>query len=155
MQSSNNGLGRYGEEVAARWLTAGGLRILERNWRCAEGELDIVALDGDTLAVCEVKTRSERGFQEPSEAIDRTKAERLRHLAERWLGERWPAHFDGLARIATAAGEDPAVEPGVEAQAALLASPAPLPPGGVRIDLIAVVNRLKGAAQVEHYRGAV
>lgn len=97
MQSSNNGLGRYGEEVAARWLTEGGLRILERNWRCAEGELDIIALDGDTIAVCEVKTRSERGFQQPSEGIDQTKAVRLRQLAERWLGERWPEHFARLA----------------------------------------------------------
>ncbi|MFB7665649.1 YraN family protein [Kitasatospora sp. NPDC056138] len=159
MQSSNNGLGRYGEEVAARWLTAGGLRILERNWRCAEGELDIVALDGDTLAVCEVKTRSEHGFQQPSEGIDRTKAERLRHLAERWLGERWPTHFDGLARsvavVAAEPGARPAADREAKAQAVPQARPVPLPPGGVRIDLIAVVNRVKGAAQVEHYRGAV
>jgi putative endonuclease len=154
VQSSNNGLGRYGEEVAARWLAAGGLRILERNWRCAEGELDIVALDGDTLAVCEVKTRSERGFQQPSEGIDRTKAERLRHLAERWLGERWPAHFDGLVRAVAGAGPDPAAEPGVSTRT-VPRGPVPLPPGGVRIDLIAVVNRVKGAAQVEHHRGAV
>ncbi|WP_345285559.1 YraN family protein [Kitasatospora albolonga] len=220
MQSSNTGLGRYGEEVAARWLAQGGLQILERNWRCAEGELDIVALDGDTLAVCEVKTRSERGFQQPQEGIDQTKAERLRHLAERWLGERWPEHFDRLARAveaasgppggqsvdqsvkaspaAVTAGEGPApggavvdVGPpgagpstgqggtiggkgdgvrgsrakGSRAKAAKGGSPTPapeppirsvpLPPGGVRIDLVAVVNRLKGAALVEHLRGAI
>jgi putative endonuclease len=146
VQSSNNSLGRYGEEVAARWLAADGLKILERNWRCAEGELDIVALDGDTLAVCEVKTRSERGFQQPSEAIDRTKADRLRRLAERWLGERWPTHFARLAREATRGTRDAEVDP-IDA--------APPPPGGVRIDLVAVVNRLKGAAQVEYLRGAV
>ncbi|MDH6129176.1 YraN family protein [Kitasatospora sp. GP82] len=160
MKSSNNGLGRYGEEVAARWLAAGGLRILERNWRCAEGELDIVALDGDTLAVCEVKTRSERGFQQPSEGIDRTKAERLRHLAERWLGERWPAHFVRLAQTVAVDGPgadaDPVAKAQVaKAQAASEVRSVPLPPGGVRIDLIAVVNRLKGAAQIEHHRGAV
>ncbi|BFV57120.1 YraN family protein [Kitasatospora sp. CMC57] len=176
MQSFNNGLGRYGEEVAARWLTAGGLRILERNWRCAEGELDIIALDGDTIAVCEVKTRSERGFQQPSEGIDQTKAARLRRLAERWLGERWPEHFARLADAVQAAGGLPAPLPqeqtaepeagkarprkGSRADKQVVelpatAVPVPLPPGGVRIDLVAVVNRLKGAALVEHLRGAV
>ncbi|MFJ5923598.1 YraN family protein [Kitasatospora sp. NPDC092948] len=147
---STNGLGRYGEEVAARRLTEGGLCILERNWRCAEGELDIVALDGDTLAVCEVKTRSERGFQQPSEAIDRTKADRLRHLAERWLAERWPEHF---CRLVLAAAER--VEGGEPLDEAAVGGPAPPPPGGVRIDLVAVVNPLRGAAAVEHLRGAV
>ncbi|MER5867655.1 YraN family protein [Kitasatospora sp. NPDC002040] len=185
MQSSNNGLGRYGEEVAVRWLTEGGLRILERNWRCAEGELDIIALDGDTIAVCEVKTRSERGFQHPNEGIDQTKAERLRHLAERWLGERWPEHFARLADSVQPPGDrsaqpEPSVpeagpeapeaepgkaEPGKGGRAAKptvrrtlpvpALPPVPLPPGGVRIDLVAVVNRLKGAALVEHLRGAV
>ncbi|GAA2751412.1 YraN family protein [Kitasatospora cinereorecta] len=149
MQNSNNGLGRYGEEVAARRLAEGGLRILERNWRCAEGELDIVALDGDTIAVCEVKTRSERGFQQPSEAIDGTKADRLRHLAERWLAERWPIHFSRLAHtVDGAAGTDPPPDDTDSGS-------APPPPGGVRIDLVAVVNRIKGAAEVEHLRGAV
>ncbi|WP_083462772.1 YraN family protein [Kitasatospora griseola] len=147
---STNGLGRYGEEVAARRLTECGLCILERNWRCAEGELDIVALDGDTLAVCEVKTRSERGFQQPSEAIDQTKADRLRHLAERWLAERWPEHFSRL--VLAAAGRVDGGEPMGEAAAG---GPAPPPPGGVRIDLVAVVNPLRGAAAVEHLRGAV
>lgn len=135
-------LGRYGERVAARRLTEDGLRILDRNWRCAEGELDIVALDGDTVAVCEVKTRSERGFQQPGEAIDRAKAARLRRLAERWLAERWPGHFARLA--------GPGYDPGP-------ADPQwpPAPPGGVRIDLVAVVNRARGAALVDHLRGVV
>ncbi|MFD8597757.1 YraN family protein [Kitasatospora sp. NPDC059646] len=146
---STNGLGRYGEEVAARRLTEGGLCILERNWRCAEGELDIVALDGDTLAVCEVKTRSERGFQQPSEAIDHVKADRLRHLAERWMAERWPVHFSRLVLAAARAGG------GAPPDESAVGGPAPPPPGGVRIDLVAVVNPLKGAAAVEHLRGAV
>lgn len=165
MQSSNNGLGRYGEEVAARWLAQGGLRILERNWRCAEGELDIVALDGDTLAVCEVKTRSERGFQQPSEGIDRAKAERLRRLAERWLGERWPAHFTRLAQLAMAGGRpENGADGNGDGERAVLAEPSRgvppdwtvlPPPGGVRIDLIGVVNRLRGPAEVEHLRGVI
>jgi putative endonuclease len=131
--------------VAARRLVHDGLRILERNWRCPEGELDIVALDGETLAVCEVKTRSERAFQHPAEGIDRPKAERLRRLAERWLNERWPVHFEQLAQKVVGAAPDTGTSNG----------PAPPPPGGVRIDLIAVVNRFRGAALIEHVRGAV
>ena len=91
MTARTQALGRYGEDAAARHLTAAGLTVLERNWRCRAGELDIVALDGDTLAVCEVKTRTEHGFQDPAEAVDPAKAERLVLLAERWLAERWKA----------------------------------------------------------------
>ncbi|MFJ2781723.1 MULTISPECIES: YraN family protein [unclassified Kitasatospora] len=145
-RSTNNGLGRYGERVAARRLAEDGLRILDRNWRCVEGELDIVALDGDTLAVCEVKTRSERGFQQPSEAIDQAKAARLQRLAERWMAERWPGHFARLAgsEYQSEPGNGPADPPW-----------PPVPPGGVRIDLVAVINRFRGAALVDHLRGVV
>lgn len=162
MEASNTGLGRYGEEVAARMLARDGLHILERNWRCAEGELDIVALDGDTLAVCEVKTRSEHAFQQPYEAIGPTKAERLRRLSERWLAERWPEHFELLARLVSVAAPAPDAHlPDATADSRsgnvhrAGSGPVPPPPGGVRIDLIAVVNRRKGAALVEHLRGAV
>ena len=51
-------LGRRGENLAADYLTERGLVVLSRNWRCRDGELDIVATDGSTLVVCEVKTRS-------------------------------------------------------------------------------------------------
>ncbi|MFC1414530.1 YraN family protein [Streptacidiphilus sp. N1-12] len=91
MTARTQALGRYGEDAAARHLAAAGLTVLDRNWRCREGELDIVALDGDTLAVCEVKTRTEHGFQTPAEAVDPVKAARLALLAERWLAERWQA----------------------------------------------------------------
>ncbi len=160
MQNAQSALGRYGEEVAARWLDRDGLRVLERNWRCPEGELDIVALDGDTVAVCEVKTRSEHGFQQPGEAIGPVKADRLRRLAERWLSERWPVHFALLAQGVTPADPPPAPSaalPSAAPSGAALPSGAlaPPPPGGVRIDLVAVVNRAKGAALVEHLRGVV
>jgi putative endonuclease len=91
MTARTQALGRYGENAAARHLATAGLTVLDRNWRCREGELDIVAMDGDTLAVCEVKTRTEHGFQTPAEAVDPVKAERLLRLAERWLCERWQA----------------------------------------------------------------
>jgi putative endonuclease len=78
-------VGRFGEDVAARLLEAAGLRILDRNWRCADGEIDIVAADGDTLVICEVKTRSGLAFGDPAEAVVAAKAARLRRLALRWL----------------------------------------------------------------------
>jgi putative endonuclease len=52
-------LGARGERIAAAFLTDAGLRLLDRNWRCRDGELDIVARDGDALVFCEVKTREE------------------------------------------------------------------------------------------------
>ena len=85
---AQDGLGRYGENVAASHLVAAGLTILERNWRCDIGEIDIVARDGDVLVVCEVKTRSGLGFGAPLEAVSARKAARLRRLAARWLDER-------------------------------------------------------------------
>ena len=81
-------LGRFGEDLAVRHLERAGLEILDRNWRCSEGEIDIVARDGDTLVICEVKTRSSTRFGEPEEAVDREKAARLRRLSLRYLAER-------------------------------------------------------------------
>jgi putative endonuclease len=78
-------VGRYGEQLAAEHLERAGLRILDRNWRCSDGEIDIVAADGDTLVVCEVKTRSGLGYGDPAEAVVAAKALRLRRLALRWL----------------------------------------------------------------------
>ncbi len=78
-------LGRQGEQMAADYLANAGLDILERNWRCARGEIDIVAADGRVLVICEVKTRSDVRFGTPLEAITRQKAWRLRRLAALWL----------------------------------------------------------------------
>lgn len=80
-------VGRFGEDTAARYLESAGLTVLQRNWRCREGEIDIVAREGDCLVVCEVKTRSGVGFGLPVEAIGRAKAARLRRLACRWVAE--------------------------------------------------------------------
>jgi putative endonuclease len=78
-------LGRRGEQEAVEYLQRAGLRILGRNWRCADGEIDIVAAEHRVLVVCEVKTRSGTGFGTPLEAISRSKRIRLRRLAVRWL----------------------------------------------------------------------
>ena len=90
-ESRTAALGRYGEQLAAEHLTAAGMTVLDRNWRCAEGELDLVLRDRDgTVVFCEVKTRSGTGFGEPCEAVGPRKARTLRVLACRWLVERRP-----------------------------------------------------------------
>jgi putative endonuclease len=78
-------LGQQGERLAASFLAEAGLLVIERNWRCKHGEIDIVALDGRTLVICEVKTRSGLRFGTPLEAITRQKAWRLRKLAVLWV----------------------------------------------------------------------
>ncbi len=83
--NAKDALGRRGEQVAAEYLERAGLRILDRNWRCAEGEIDIVAAERRVLVVCEVKTRSGTRYGSPLEAITRSKRARLRRLAVRWL----------------------------------------------------------------------
>ncbi|HEX5857934.1 MAG TPA: YraN family protein [Microbacterium sp.] len=80
-------LGRAGEDRAARYLVAAGYRLLDRNWRCPQGELDIVALRGAEVVVVEVKTRRGDGFGHPLEAIDARKRARLWKLAVAWASE--------------------------------------------------------------------
>ncbi|MEU6766602.1 YraN family protein [Streptomyces sp. NPDC059900] len=122
--NAQGALGRYGEDLAARRLGEAGMTVLERNWRGGRtGEIDIVAMDGEALVVCEVKTRraglvGSGVFQHPMAAVSRAKAERLRRLAERWIEERGGP-----------------------------------PPGGVRIDLVGVLVPRRGAPVVEHARG--
>ena len=82
---SKDVLGRQGEQAAVEFLQAAGFHILDRNWRCAEGELDIVAAHRRSLVVCEVKTRSGNRYGSPLEAISRGKQRRLRRLAVSWL----------------------------------------------------------------------
>ena len=81
-------LGAYGEAVAARHLVDQGMVVLDRNWRCDAGEIDLVLRDGPVLVVCEVKTRRGLGFGSPLEAVTATKAARLHLLAARWMEHR-------------------------------------------------------------------
>ncbi|WP_345502150.1 YraN family protein [Pedococcus ginsenosidimutans] len=78
-------LGAYGEQLAARYLQDQGMAVIDRNWRCARGEIDLVARDGDCLVFCEVKTRRTSRFGSAVEAVDGRKAVRLRALAAAWL----------------------------------------------------------------------
>lgn len=84
----NGALGAYGERVAARHLVEDGLVLLDRNWRCEAGEIDLVLRDGDVLVFCEVKTRSGTSYGHPLEAVGPVKTERLVRLAQRWMEER-------------------------------------------------------------------
>ncbi|HEY3737660.1 MAG TPA: YraN family protein [Jatrophihabitans sp.] len=81
-------VGRYGEELAASHLGQQGMEILARNWRCPEGELDIIGREDGALIFVEVKTRSTTAFGDPAEAITPAKAQRIHRLALRWLAEQ-------------------------------------------------------------------
>ena len=81
------GLGRSGEDAAAGYLSAHGMSVVARNWRCRGGEIDIIALDGRTLVFCGGKTRRGGGFGSPLDAITRVKQARLRRLASAYLAE--------------------------------------------------------------------
>jgi putative endonuclease len=87
-------LGDTGEELVARWYADAGYRVLDRNWRCREGELDVVVARGMVLVFCEVKTRRSTAFGVPAEAVTFAKQRRLRILAMRWLD----AHPEARAR---------------------------------------------------------
>jgi putative endonuclease len=84
----NGALGAYGERVAERYLAELGMVVLDRNWRCETGELDLVLRDGDVLVFCEVKTRRGTAYGHPLEAVGRVKTDRLVQLADRWIAER-------------------------------------------------------------------
>lgn len=106
-------LGRRGEDLAANYLEDGGLRIIDRNWRCPIGEIDLVAVDGATLVVVEVKTRSSEAFGHPLEAITPGKLERLYLLASRWARAH-DLRFSGFRVDAVAIVDDGTGQPVIE-----------------------------------------
>ncbi|MEO7235070.1 MAG: YraN family protein [Lapillicoccus sp.] len=120
------GLGTYGERIAARYLRDVGLEVLDRNWRCPLGEIDLVARDGGCLVVCEVKTRRSTTFGSPVEAVDHRKLARLRRLSASWLAERRSTPPGLTWRVDT-----------------------------VRVDVVGVLRPRVGACVIEHLRGVV
>ena len=82
-------IGRIGEEHAVEHVIGLGWQVLDRNWRCNEGELDIIAHDPDAgaLVFIEVKCRSGLGFGDPLEAVTWRKRRKLRQLCLLWLAE--------------------------------------------------------------------
>jgi putative endonuclease len=79
--------GARGEDRAANWYAQRGYQVVERNWRCRDGEIDLIATVGTTLVICEVKARSSLAYGHPAEAVTPAKQRRLRQLAVRWLAE--------------------------------------------------------------------
>jgi putative endonuclease len=107
-------LGAAGEDVAAQWYVEAGYAVLDRNWRCREGELDLVVARPGVVVFCEVKTRRSDAFGAPLEAVTVTKQRRLRVLAARWLAEHPDARardlrFD-VASIRAPRGERPVID---------------------------------------------
>ena len=88
-------VGRYGERVAAEHLQAAGLVVLDRNWRCRWGELDLVARDGEVLVGVEVRTRRSLAAGTPLESVTPRKVARLRRLLGLWRQEH-PVRPAGL-----------------------------------------------------------
>ena len=88
MTQARRALGAGGERAVAEWYEQRGYQVVARNWRCRDGELDLVLRKGRTLVFCEVKSRSSVAFGAPVEAVTRAKQARLRRLAALWLEEQ-------------------------------------------------------------------
>ncbi|MCC2029885.1 YraN family protein [Microbacterium tenebrionis] len=82
--AAKDDFGRAGEDRAALHLSTHGYRVLDRNWRCSQGEIDIVAETAGTICVVEVKTRRSIAFGHPFDAVDDRKRERLWRLGYAW-----------------------------------------------------------------------
>lgn len=91
---ARSSLGRDGEDAAERLYRKLGFRVLERNYRCKGGEIDLIARRGPVLVFCEVKARRTDRWGEPAEAVQYAKQARLRRLAAQWLSERRPGAVD-------------------------------------------------------------
>lgn len=102
--------GRIGEELAARYLEERGLQILDRNFRCPLGEIDLIARDGRTLVFVEVKSRYGKGFGLPQEAVTHAKRRKLTLLAQWYLKSRaldtGRARFDVLGIVWSGKGPE-------------------------------------------------
>jgi putative endonuclease len=90
-------LGERGEAAAAEFLQSTGLAILDRNWHCEAGELDIVALDGEIIVIVEVRTRSSDAYGTPEESLTPRKCRHLRNAALAYLQEK--DRLDAVWRI--------------------------------------------------------
>ena len=80
-------LGADGEAAVAEWYRHKGYEVVETNWRCRQGEIDLIVRKGRVLVFCEVKTRSSTAFGVPAEAVTKDKQARLRVLAARYLDD--------------------------------------------------------------------
>jgi putative endonuclease len=114
MTRETQDLGAAGECAAVRYLVKQGMAMLDRNWRGASGEVDVIARDGDALVFVEVKTRRSRRFGQPVEAIVPAKVRRMRRLAAQWLAvsrvRPREVRFDVVSVLPQRDGEPPRIE---------------------------------------------
>lgn len=85
MTTERKSLGERGEDAAAAYLERAGMTVVERNWRCQHGEIDIVALDGEAVVLVEVKTRRTTSKGTPEDSVTPAKQRRYKRLAEAYL----------------------------------------------------------------------
>ena len=104
MTAARQALGAAGKKLKARWYADQGYRVVARNWRCREGELDLVVRRGRQLVFVEVKARRTDRFGAPAEAVTIDKQRRIRRVARRYLadtGERGALRFDVVSILGT------------------------------------------------------
>ena len=110
--ASHNELGKWGEDVAATYLERQGYTIIERDWKSGHRDLDIIALDGDTVVFVEVKTRSNCMFTDPEIAVDYQKIRHLQQAANHYIKYRHINHdirFDIITVVGTM-NDSPAID---------------------------------------------
>jgi putative endonuclease len=110
--ASHNELGKWGEDVAATYLERQGYTIIERDWKSGHRDLDIIALDRDTVVFVEVKTRSNRMFTDPEMAVDYQKIRHLQQAANHYIKYRHINHdirFDIITVVGTM-NDSPAID---------------------------------------------
>jgi putative endonuclease len=114
MSRAGRTFGIWAERVAARRLEDEGYRVLEANYRCREGEIDLVAVDGNALVFVEVKARRGTGYGAPSAAVDSAKQRKLARAAIHYLAERRPRaaslRFDVVTVLVDGASAEPRID---------------------------------------------
>lgn len=110
----NQELGKWGEDCAFAYMESKGFKVLDRNVRTPEGEIDLIVLDGDTLVFVEVKTRSNHQAGYPEEAVTDVKLEHMINSAERWLQDHLEyeknLRLDVIAVIGVINSQNPQIE---------------------------------------------
>ena len=100
--AAHNELGKWGEALAAEFVEQQGYEILERDWKSGHHDLDIIARDEDTLVIIEVKTRRNRLFGDPEEAIDYKKRLSLQSAINHYVKShriKIPVRFDVISIV--------------------------------------------------------
>ncbi len=111
--AQHNELGKWGEELAARYLQELGYSIIESDWKSGHRDIDIIAMDGDEVVFVEVKTRSNTHFAEPIDAVNYHKMMNLRRSFNHYIKFHRvnnPIRFDIIGIVGTPEGESPKIE---------------------------------------------